>query len=60
MEQIIEMKAVNKYYRMGDETLHALRNVGLTVERGGVLGYFGTLRLRKNYAVKLYFLLYSF
>ena len=41
MEQIIEMKAVNKYYRMGDETLHALRNVGLTVERGEFLAILG-------------------
>ncbi len=41
MEHIIEMQGINKYYRMGTESLHALREVDLTVERGEFLAILG-------------------
>ena len=41
MEQIIRLDRVNKYYTMGEERLHALRDVDLTVERGEFLAILG-------------------
>ena len=41
MEHIIQMEGINKYYKMGAESLHALREVNLTVERGGFLAILG-------------------
>ena len=41
MEHIIEMRGINKYYRMGAESLHALREVDLAVERGEFLAILG-------------------
>ena len=41
MEQIIRLNRVNKYYTMGEERLHALRDVDLTVERGEFLAILG-------------------
>ncbi len=41
MEQIIRLNRVNKYYIMGEERLHALRDVDLTVEQGEFLAILG-------------------
>ena len=41
MEHIIEMTGINKYYQMGEESLHALRDVDLTVEKGEFLAILG-------------------
>ena len=41
MEHIIQMEGINKYYKMGAESLHALREVKLTVERGEFLAILG-------------------
>ncbi len=41
MESIIQMSGINKYYQVGVERLHALRNVSLTVERGEFLAILG-------------------
>ena len=41
MEPIIQMTGVNKYYQVGEEKLHALRNVSLTVDRGEFLAILG-------------------
>ena len=41
MEPIIQMTGVNKYYQIGEEKLHALRNVSLTVDRGEFLAILG-------------------
>ena len=41
MEHIIEMTSINKYYKMGEESLHALRDVNLTVEKGEFLAILG-------------------
>ena len=41
MEHIIQMEGINKYYKMGAESLHALREVNLTVERGELLAILG-------------------
>ena len=44
MEQqtnIIEMRGINKYYRMGEETLHVLKDVNLTVAKGDFLAILG-------------------
>jgi putative ABC transport system ATP-binding protein len=41
MEHIIEMTGINKYYKMGEESLHALRDVNLTVEKGEFLAILG-------------------
>ncbi len=41
MESIIQMSGINKYYQVGVERLHALRDVSLTVERGEFLAILG-------------------
>ncbi|MCI8653187.1 MAG: ABC transporter ATP-binding protein [Angelakisella sp.] len=41
MESIIQMSGINKYYQVGAERLHALRDVSLTVERGEFLAILG-------------------
>ncbi len=41
MEKIIEIHQVEKYYKMGQETLHALKSVSLDVERGEFLAILG-------------------
>ena len=41
MEPIIQMTGVDKYYQVGEEKLHALRNVSLTVDRGEFLAILG-------------------
>ena len=40
-ERIIEMRDINKYYQMGAESLHALNDVSLTVNRGGFWRFWG-------------------
>lgn len=40
-ERIIEMRDINKYYQMGAESLHALNDVSLTVNRGDFLAILG-------------------
>jgi len=41
MKYMIECKNINKTYTMGDETLHVLKNVCLTVEKGEYLAILG-------------------
>ncbi len=41
MEKIIEIHQAEKYYKMGQETLHALKSVSLDVERGEFLAILG-------------------
>jgi len=40
-DKIIELKDINKYYKMGVNTLHALKDVNLTVYRGEYLAILG-------------------
>lgn len=40
-EKIIELKGINKYYKMGESTLHALKNVNLSVKKGEYLAILG-------------------
>ena len=40
-ERIIEMRDINKYYQRGAESLHALNDVSLTVNRGDFLAILG-------------------
>ena len=41
MEKIIEMSGINKYYTVGNEQLHALKDVSLSVEEGEFLAILG-------------------
>ena len=36
MEHLIELKDVYKIYQMGEETVHALDGVSLTIDQGAV------------------------
>lgn len=38
---IIELQNINKYYQMGENTLHVLKDVSLTVEKGDYLAILG-------------------
>lgn len=40
-QQIIELKNINKYYHMGANTLHVLKDVSLTVEKGEYVAILG-------------------
>lgn len=46
MEHLIELKDVYKIYQMGEETVHALDGISLTVDPRGIRGHCGLLRLR--------------
>lgn len=46
MEHLIELKDVYKIYHMGDEDVHALDGVSLTIDKGGVCSHCGTVWLR--------------
>ena len=35
--EIIELRQINKYYHMGSEPLHVLKDVSLTVQKGEYL-----------------------
>lgn len=41
MKKIIEMKGINKYYSIGNEKLHALKNINLEVMQGEFLAILG-------------------
>lgn len=41
MKKIIEMKGINKYYSIGNEKLHALKNIDLEVMQGEFLAILG-------------------
>lgn len=41
MKKIIEMSGINKYYNVGNEQLHALKDVSLDVEEGEFLAILG-------------------
>ena len=41
MKKIIEIKDINKYYSVGSEKLHALKDVNLEVEEGEFLAILG-------------------
>lgn len=41
MEKMIEMNQIEKFYKIGSSSLHALKNVSLTVERGEFLAVLG-------------------
>lgn len=38
---IIELEHINKYYQMGENQLHVLKDVSLTVEKGDYLAILG-------------------
>ena len=40
-DSIIRMQGIHKYYRMGEETLHVLKDVNLTVDRGDFVAILG-------------------
>ena len=39
--EIIELRQINKYYHMGSEPLHVLKDVSLTVQKGEYLAILG-------------------
>lgn len=39
--EIIELNNINKYYRMGENSLHVLKDISLTVEKGEYLAVLG-------------------
>ena len=41
MEPIISMQNINKSYKTGENNLHVLKNVSLTVEKGEYLAILG-------------------
>ena len=41
MEKMIEMNQIEKFYKIGSSSLHALKNVSFTVERGEFLAILG-------------------
>ena len=41
MKNMIEMRQINKYYQIGEDRLHALKDVNLTVEEGEFLAILG-------------------
>ncbi len=41
MNEIIRMEKVNKSYYMGEESLHVLKDISLTVEKGDYLAILG-------------------
>ena len=49
MKKIIEIKDINKYYSVGAEKLHALKDVNLEVDEGEFLAILGTIRFWKEY-----------
>ena len=42
MENIIILKNINKYYKMGENSLHVLKNITLSVRRGEYIAILGT------------------
>ena len=40
-QNIIEMHSINKYYQMGEEKLHVLKNISLTVAKGDFVAILG-------------------
>ncbi len=40
-QNIIEMHGINKYYQMGEEKLHVLKNISLTVAKGDFVAILG-------------------
>ncbi|MEA5010935.1 MAG: ABC transporter ATP-binding protein [Angelakisella sp.] len=40
-QNIIEMHSINKYYQMGEEKLHVLKNISLTVTKGDFVAILG-------------------
>lgn len=41
MNEIIRMEKINKFYRMGQESLHVLKDISFVVERGDYLTILG-------------------
>ena len=46
MSALIEFEDVCKYYRMGDTTVKAADHISMKIEKGGVRGHRGPVRLR--------------
>ena len=42
-DAFFEMKDINKYYQMGEEPVHVLKDINLTIEKGEFLSVLGTL-----------------
>ena len=47
MEHLIELKDVYKIYHMGDEDVHALDGVSLTIDKGEFVAIVGSVRFRQ-------------
>jgi putative ABC transport system ATP-binding protein len=41
MEKIIELKEISKVYKMGVETIHALRSISLAIEKNEYVALMG-------------------
>jgi len=48
MEHLIEFQSVYKIYQMGEETVHALDGVTLTIDEGDFIGVIGCNRAGKS------------
>ena len=49
---IIELEHINKYYQMGENQLHVLKDVSLTVEKGDYLAILGPSGSGKSTLIK--------
>ena len=50
---MIKLKGINKYYTLGDERLHALKNVDLEIEKGEFLAIMGPSGSGKSTMIKI-------
>ena len=48
MKKIIEIKDINKYYSVGAEKLHALKDVNLEVDEGEFLAILGRINTARQ------------
>ena len=47
MEPVIEVKDLVKIYLLGEVEVQALRGVSLSIEKGGICGHHGCIRIRE-------------
>ena len=53
MEHLIELKNVYKIYQMGEETVHALDGVSLTIDQGEFVAIVGSSGSGKSTAMNI-------